>query len=229
MTAETVQAGHQYPSVTRVLKPGTEEYDWYNLGGTYPWPGPAPAPVFSAQPQAVTETSPTSAVFTAAASNTVSWQWQAEVTPGNLDWADVATVFPGRVSGDTTAEFTLSNTEDADDRAVKVVATGPGGSTDSDSAPLVINPAINLSWTAPTERADGSTLVDIDYYTIDYGGVDTVTNPGVLASSIVYAPTTEFGMSTPEPLKTYRARISATDDNGKTSQLSGFVYLQGAA
>jgi hypothetical protein len=86
-----------------------------------------------------------------------------------------------------------------------------------------------LTWEVPASRADGSTLVPIDYYTIDYGGVDTVANPGVLASSIVYAPTTEFYMPTPEPLKTYRARISATDDNGKTSQLSGFVYVTAAA
>jgi hypothetical protein len=40
MTAETVQAGHQYPNVTRVLKPGSEEYDWFNEGGSYPYVPP---------------------------------------------------------------------------------------------------------------------------------------------------------------------------------------------
>ena len=47
MSDETVQAGHQYPNVVRVLKPdgGTDansEWWYYDNGGTYPWTEPGP-------------------------------------------------------------------------------------------------------------------------------------------------------------------------------------------
>ena len=118
MTTETVQAGHQYPNVVRVLKPGSEEHDWFDGGGEYPWPGPAPS----------------------------------------------------------------------------------------------------LTWLAPTERADGSTLVPIDFYTVDYGAI---------GAALTSTQTSELSFDIPNrvPGTTYRARISATDTAGKTSQLSGFVYL----
>lgn len=45
MTSESVQVGHQYPNVVRVLKPGTDEYDWFNGGGTYPFALPVLSPV----------------------------------------------------------------------------------------------------------------------------------------------------------------------------------------
>ena len=130
MTAETVQAGHQYPNVVRVLKPdsgGENNSEWwyYANGGAYPWPGVQPV----------------------------------------------------------------------------------------------------LTWVAPTERVDGSTLVPIANYMIDYGGVDTVTDPGLLVQEVVAGDVLFFNMPTPESGKTYRARITATDTDGKKSQLSGFVYV----
>jgi hypothetical protein len=82
-----------------------------------------------------------------------------------------------------------------------------------------------LTWVEPDYRVDGSTLVAIDTYTIEYGGVDTVTDPGILASEVIPGNVFSFNMPTPEIGKTYRARILATDKNGKTSQLSGFAYV----
>ena len=84
MSDETVQQGHQYPNVVRVLKPGSEEYDWYN--------------------------SPT---------------WDGSAWPG---------------------------------------------------------PSDSLTWAEPTERADGSPIRPISTYTIEYGGVDTVTSAGICTS-----------------------------------------------
>ena len=122
MTAETVQAGMQYPNVVRVLvEPGSEEYDWFDSGNPYPWPGPAPAPA-------------------------------------------------------------------------------------------------DLTWLAPTSRADGSTLVPIDFYTLDYGAIGA-------ALTSVQTSDTNFDIPGKVPGTTYRARLSATDTAGKTSQLSGFVYF----
>ena len=74
-----------------------------------------------------------------------------------------------------------------------------------------------LSWTAPTARADGSALVLIDYYTVDYGAI---------GAALTSTQTSGLSFDIPNrvPGATYRARMSATDTDGKTSQLSGFVY-----
>jgi hypothetical protein len=130
MSDATVQAGHQYPEVVRIIKSGdtTGEYAWYddpNWDGT-PWPG-----------------------------------------------------------------------------------------------------TFNVTWVAPTERADGSALAQVDTYTLEYGGVDTVASPGILTTVPLAGDVLLYDIPTPEAGKTYRARISATT-GGRTSQLGGFVYIVGA-
>jgi hypothetical protein len=129
----------------------------------------------------------------------------------------------------TVIDLVFTTTAGSDSQSFSLTVEGVITFTTNPSSLALQATVPNLTWIAPAERADGSALVPIDYYTVDYGGVDTVTAPGILVSKILPGHALYYYMPTPEPLKTYRARISATDDNGKTSQLSGFVYVTAAA
>lgn len=77
-----------------------------------------------------------------------------------------------------------------------------------------------ITWVEPPTRTDGSALVQIDYYTVEYGAIGQP-----LSSEQVTGAFSWFLIPGMVQGTTYRARISATDVNGKTSQFSGFAYM----
>lgn len=87
------------------------------------------APAFTQQPQSQTVTAGSSVTFTAAASGPPdpTYQWQK-------DGADLA--------GVTTATYTIVSVAAGDAGTYTVVATNSSGSTVSDSATLMVNPAL---------------------------------------------------------------------------------------
>lgn len=100
--------------------------------------------------------------------------------------------------------------------------TNEFGTTQGDEWDLTILPSegtLNISWVPPTERTDGSTLVPIDTYLIEYGELGDA-----LDSLIVPGSETSVALTDLNSGEIYRVRISCTDTDGKTSQLSGFVY-----
>ena len=103
-------------------------------------------------------------------------------------------------------------------------ATNLEPADDTITLQTTVDPDYDLTWEEPAERVDGSGIEPIAQYHIEWGETDI----GALATANLEP--TVFGYSIPnqEAGKTYRARISATDDQGRKSQLSGFVYFVGA-
>ena len=102
---------------------------WRNLGVVTLSVGIPPA--FTLHPASTTVNEGSAATFTATATNASSYQWQKQES-GAGAWADI--------SGATSASYTTGTLTIAADNTDKyrVVATGPGGTTTSNSATLTV-------------------------------------------------------------------------------------------
>lgn len=81
-----------------------------------------PVATFTQQPTDTTGAVGSNTFFSASATHPtqrVHYAWQAETSPGNNTWTGVATVFPGRVAGDFSENFTLLNTQSEDGRLIR--------------------------------------------------------------------------------------------------------------
>jgi len=105
-------------------------------------------PAFSDHPDDITVDQGETAAFSVTASNATSYQWQKQES-GVGAWANV--------SGATSSSYTTGTLTYADDNTDKYrcVATGPGGSTTSNSATLTVNDPVTV------------TLIYDDSFTID--------------------------------------------------------------
>lgn len=77
----------------------------------------------------------------------------------------------------------------------------------------------SFTWVPPLSRADGSAMLTVQSYTIEYGPIGDILTS-------VQTTALEFTIPNAVPGTVYRGRISVTDVNNKTSQLSGFVYFK---
>lgn len=109
-------------------------------------------PVFSDHPDAATISEGANVTFTVASSNTTSRQWQS--SPDNSTWSNIA--------GQTGLTFTITGATFADHNGkyYRCVATGPGGTTNSNSALLTVTgaspPVITVQPANGTIANDGS-------------------------------------------------------------------------
>ena len=116
----------------------------YAIGGS------VPAPIFTLQPIDVYDIdAEDTAVFTAAADDTDTWQWEVENPNESGTWTtDLATVFGGRASGITTDTLTITGVDVVDNRGVRVVATGSESITSDEVVLFIASNILWSSWTA---------------------------------------------------------------------------------
>lgn len=110
-------------------------------------------PAFSDQPDDTTVNQGSTATFSITASNATLYQWQKQES-GAGAWSNI--------SGATSTSYTTGTLTEASDNTDKYrcVATGPGGSTNSNAATLTVqipNPLLtNLALWYDFEEASGS-------------------------------------------------------------------------
>ncbi|AXE20571.1 hypothetical protein DR864_23950 [Runella rosea] len=106
-----------------------------------------PAPVFSVHPSSANKCAGVATSFTVAAANASSYQWQISTNGGN-NWANVAA--SGVYTNVTTTTLNISNVTGLNGNQYRCVATGAGGSTNSNVATLSVIPA-TLTLVSPTD------------------------------------------------------------------------------
>ena len=116
----------------------------YAIGGSA-----GSVPVFTLQPIDVYDIDAgETAVFTAAADDTNTWQWEVEDPNESGTWTtDLATVFGGRASGITTDTLTITGVDVVDNRGVRVVATGSASITSNEVVLFIASNILWSSWT----------------------------------------------------------------------------------
>lgn len=121
---------------------------------------PLAPPSITAQPTAVTVAAGGNTTFSVVAENAASYQWQVDSGSGFTDLVDAAPY-----SGVTTATLAVTgaNTE-IDGHLYRAVVTGPGGSTNSNSAALVVTKAPAPPFTfAPPDGMLAEAMAGEDY------------------------------------------------------------------
>jgi hypothetical protein len=108
---------------------------------------PIPAPNFTTQPSSVSLCSSTATSFSVVATNATSYQWQISTNSGG-SWANV--VASSIYTNVTSTTLNVSNITGLNGNQYRCVATGGGGSTNSNAATLLVNPT-NLTLTSPAD------------------------------------------------------------------------------
>ncbi len=107
-------------------------------------------PVFTTQPSNAAVCSGSPASFTVAATNATSYQWQIS-TNGGVNWNNLSN--NATYSNVTTVTLNISNSAGLGSSIYRCVATGLGGTTNSNSASITFNPATfppsvgTITWT----------------------------------------------------------------------------------
>ena len=166
-------------------------------------------PAFSDHPDDITVDQGDTAAFSVTASNATSYQWQKQES-GAGAWANV--------SGATSSSYTTGALTYAADNTDKYrcVATGPGGSTTSNSATLTVNEPITVS------------LIFDDNFTIDRAAPLPNNNPYAASgagTTLTYLVTGTTAAITGGQLVFGNATtILVTDGAAARSRLAGRIH-----
>lgn len=160
------------------------------------------APLFTTQPDDLTDASNTSSSFTIAVSSelTTTYQWQVSTDSG-ANWSNLSNA--GVYSGVTTVTLSISDNTGLGGYQYRCVATNAAGSTNSDAATLTLTPAIltesgNDSAVAPAQAdfsitAEGQGTLTYQWQVNDGGGYDNIANgssySGATTAALAINPT----------------------------------------
>jgi trimeric autotransporter adhesin len=156
---------------------------------------PTPAPTFTTPPSNMSVCTSVATSFSVVATNATSYQWQISTNSGGT-WANV--VASSIYTNVTTATLNISNPTGLGGNQYRCVATGVGGSTNSNAATLTIVSQCTIksiatgNWTSPSiwnagrvPQAGDNVIIDTPH-TVTLSGISSVKNleqKGVLSLS----------------------------------------------
>jgi len=151
-------------------------------------------PVFTTQPSNALACSGTAISFSIVATDAVSYQWQLSTNNGST-WSNVTN--GGIYTNVTLPTLNISNNATLANTIFRCVATGSGGSTNSNSASVVLNPtstppvsgtitwtgAVSTDWNSPCNWSPASVPTAANEVIINNVANDPIVNVGTTAST----------------------------------------------